>query len=198
MTLAKTYVDRGVAASDDEAALVERARRGEEVAFAALVRAYETPLYRYICRLQGDPTEAKDLFQETFLRVHLNWKSFRPGSPFKPWLYRIATNLCLDRLRQRNRRGWFSFFGEEHAAEAALPSPRSNPSELAQATEGADRLEAAVATLSTGHRAVFLMARVEGMTYDEIAVALDVPVGTVKSRMYNAVKQLLDATKDLR
>ena len=73
--------------------LVERARQGDEAAFADLLHAYETPLYNFLARMTGSRTDAEDLFQETFVRVYKNLHRFREGAPFRPWLYRIAANL---------------------------------------------------------------------------------------------------------
>ncbi len=135
--------------------------------------------------------------------THLD--SFRVTARFRPWVYRIATNLCRDHLRYKSRRPHVSLdaeVGSEGGSGTVLDrieSPTPNPSELASGTEMAELLEALVGKLSAKHRSVFLMARYEGMPYEEIARTLAIPVGTVKSRMNKAVKfvlmELQEATK---
>ena len=83
--------------------LAVQARRGDTAAFALLVKRYEQPLFRYLRRMLGNTPDAEDMFQETFLRVHQHLGRYRDNAPFRPWLYRIATNLCRDRLRYRRR-----------------------------------------------------------------------------------------------
>jgi len=183
-------------------ALIAQSRRGDAQAFAQLMRRYERPLFNYLRRMLGNGGEAEDMFQETFLRVHTHLDRFREGAPFRPWVYQIATNLCRDRLRYWRRRPHVSLDAPSNAASDAraladrLPAREADPEAAACAAETAARLEAAVARLSAKHRAVFLMARYEGLPYEEIAKALRVPVGTVKSRMNTAVKELFAALKE--
>lgn len=178
--------------------LMQCAQTGDEVAFAQLVRRYEVPLFQYLYRLSGNAADAEDLFQETFLRVYKHRARFRRGSPFRPWVYQIATNACRDRLRWRKRKAEVSLDAPLHPAEPggvtlgdALPSGGADPEAQARAAETAARLQQAVAGLSLKHRAVFLMARYEGLSYAEISGALRIPVGTVKSRMNKAVQHLM-------
>ena len=190
-----------------DAVLVERARSGDTArdradAFAALVRRYERPLYVYAKRMLGSADEAEDVFQETFLRVHLNLERFRQGAPFRPWLYQIATNLCRDRLRWWRRRPQVSLYaprgGDPGAGTVAdaVAAPGAGPDQRAREAELSARLEKAVAQLPVKQRAVFLMARYEGLPYGEIASALGIPLGTVKSRMNTAVQRLLSAVEE--
>src|SRR5690606_24793386 len=139
----------------------------------------------------------EDLVQETFLRIYRHRARYRAGSPFRPWLYRIATNLCRDHVRYHARRRHASLDAPVSATERPLGDivrdPDLGPAAHAEASELAARLEQAVQALPVKHRAVFLMARYENMPYDEIARALRIPVGTVKSRMNKAVSRLMDA-----
>ena len=171
---------------------------GRMDAFETLVKRYESPLFNYIRRMLGGAADAQDVFQETFLRVYIHRERFRVTARFRPWVYRIATNLCRDQLRKRRRRSEVSLeqpISQEDAARElgdTMENPTPNPRECAIAAETAERLEAALARLPERHRAVFLMARYEGMAYGEIAGVLRVPVGTVKSRMNKAVTVLMD------
>lgn len=169
-------------------------------AFDRLVRRYEAPLFNYACRLLDDRVEAQDVFQETFLRVFRHRARYRRGAPFRPWAYRIATNLCRDRLRARRRRRFISM--DAPAQDGTLPLADTladadpKPDALAAANEVELRLRAAIRKLPVKQQTVFLMARYQDMPYGEIARALFIPVGTVKSRMNKAVKFLMDEMKD--
>lgn len=178
-------------------------RQGRITAFETLVKRYEMPLFNYIRRMVGSATDAEDLFQETFLRVHTHLGSFRATARFRPWVYRIATNLCRDHLRYRRRHAHVSLDDAAHAEPDSenlvntIASPIPTPRELASEKEVALLLETAVGKLSAKHRSVFLMARYQGMPYDEIAHTLGIPLGTVKSRMNKAVQFLLNELKEV-
>lgn len=177
-----------------------RVRSGDEHALAALVRRYESPLYNYARKYLGRAEDAEEVFQETFLRVYRHRGRFKEGRPFRPWLYRIATNLCRDRLRYRGRRPEVSMSALRTADdmstqpfEERLVSQEARPDNAAVSQERAVYMQHALMALNAKHRAVFLMAHQEGMPYAEIAAALRIPVGTVKSRMNKAVAQLTAA-----
>lgn len=169
---------------------------GDDPAFERLVKRYEHRLFNYIRRMVGSSSDAEDLFQETFLRVYRHRGRFRISARFRPWLYRIATNLCRDHLRYRRRHPALSL--NAPASDACGPladtvaAPNPDPEECARARELAGQIEAAIGRLSLKRRSVFVMARYEGMAYGDIARALRIPVGTVKSRMNHAVAQVLD------
>lgn len=200
MDESKTYRAADAAAQSDEALMV-RVKAGDHDALAVLVRRYEQPLFNYACKMLGNRSDAEDVFQETFLRVHLHCRRFWGQAPFRPWLYRIATNLCKDRLRYRKRRPEVPVASLR--ADEDWPDPvgqwaatSERPDEASMARERAERMERALTQLSVKHRAVFLMAHQEGLPYAEIARALRIPVGTVKSRMNKAVGQLLAALEE--
>ena len=189
--------------SDEELVALAREGRsqGRRDAFEALVKRYEKPLFNYVRRMVNDTAEAEDLFQETFLRVYTHLNRFWLTGRFRPWVYRIATNLCKDCLKRRARRRQVSLDDpgpEGESLARRVEAPGANPGNHAQKAETAALLEAALEQLSPKHRAVFLMARYDGMRYEEIARALRVPVGTVKSRMNKAVADLLGALKDVQ
>jgi RNA polymerase sigma-70 factor (ECF subfamily) len=182
--------------STDEA-LAQRAREGDTRAFEMLLNRYKAPLYNYIRRMVGNASEAEDLFQDTFMKLYNNLDRFRPEGSFRGWLYRIATNTCRDALRRRKLRWAFSLDTGRNPDDAPLSeryaSASPNPAEKAAESELAEHLAAAVQNLSAKHRSVFLMARYDGMSYAEIAESLNIPLGTVKSRMNKAVNTLMDA-----
>lgn len=170
---------------------------GHTEAFDVLVKRYERRLYNYIRRMTGSASDAEDLFQETFLRAYTHLDRFRVDGLFRPWLYRIATNLCRDRQRwwRRRPRAVEPQIGEADILDG-IESTEANPRDRASETELAERLASAVNTLSVRHRAVFLLARYEGLTYEEIGKALEIPAGTVKSRMNKAVNVVMRAIEE--
>jgi RNA polymerase sigma-70 factor, ECF subfamily len=183
--------------SENEASdevLFGHVKAGQEEAFEALVRRYEKPLYNYLRRMAGYASDPEDLFQETFLRVYTHRMRFREQAPFRPWLYRIATNVALDCLRRNKRRPTLSL--DASPLQTAIAAPNSAADALARREETQERLRRALEELPDKHRAVFLMARYEDMDYPAIAEALEIPVGTVKSRMHKAVRLLRDAMKE--
>jgi RNA polymerase sigma-70 factor, ECF subfamily len=186
-------------------ALMAQVIEGDDDALATLIHRYEGPLFNYARKMLGNASDAEDVFQETFHRVHQHRRRFWRGSRFRPWLYRIATNLCKDRLRCRKRRPEVNASALERDGEwdgsdpvARRPSESMAPDEKAAANELADHMATALANLSVKHRAVFLMAPQDGMPYEEIAKTLRIPTGTVKSRMNKAVNQLMAALEAAR
>lgn len=201
MTRDRSYqeLSDGAAPALSDERLMALVNEGDESALADLIHRYEAPLFNYARKMLGNSADAEDVFQESFLRVYQHRARFRAGAPFRPWLYRIATNLCKDKLRYRKRRpeipvASLSRLGEEmgHDPLNKKAGKTMQPDEAAIAGELATRMETALASLSVKHRAVFLMAHQEGLTYAEIATALRIPTGTVKSRMNKAVRQLMD------
>ncbi len=164
---------------EDEAFLVARARTGDRDAFAELVRRYQRLVFAVSYRLLGDPDLADDVVQETFVRAFVSLERFR-GTTLRAWLLRIAHNAALDQLRASTRRRTVPL---EHASEqVAFDVPESG---IEQAGLRA-ALEAALAALPVEQRAVVVLADVEGLPYEEIAQALGLPLGTVKSRLARA------------
>jgi len=169
----------------DEAWVQETLRDAN--AFAELVRRYQGRLYRLAYRMLGNAEEAQDATQEAFLRAYRALSSFRLDASFSPWMYRIATNVCLDMLRSRR-------------PQASLDeSPLDPPATLS--VEGAvaerERLRAvaeAVGRLPVGLRTVFLLRHEAELSYEEIAQTLGLPLNTVRTRLFrarNALKELL-------
>ena len=172
--------------------LAALAQDGDATAFACLLQRYERRLLNYAARLLGDVADAEDAAQETFLRVHLHLGRYNVSRPFRPWVYRIMTNLCKDKLRHRKRRPTERLSNADAIAVEDTTSPRA----AAEAEETAQRLRAAIDKLPVKQRTVFLMARYDNLPYEEIAKTLYIPVGTVKSRMNKAVTFLLQQMKD--
>jgi RNA polymerase sigma-70 factor (ECF subfamily) len=166
----------------DEQALVDRLRAGEARAFEELVRAYQHRVFGVAVRMLGTAAEAEDLAQEVFLRVHRAVADFRGEAKLSTWLYAIASRLCLTRLGSSERR--FARQGEETLAR--LANGHADPAATLERSELEAALHRAIAELPEERRIVVVLRDLEGLAYEEIAVALELPVGTVRSRLHRA------------
>ncbi len=165
--------------SDGE--LVFQARRGDAAAYGELVRRHERPIYRHLHNLTASPDEARELAQETFLKAWEALAEWRPEANVQAWLYRIASNLAFDLLR---RRKVVRFEAMEDDFEAA--SGEAGPEMRLEAKQSIATLEAALQRLPLELRQILLLREVEGLSYEDIAQALGVNEGTVKSRLARA------------
>lgn len=187
------------ACSDED--LLGRFCRGQTEAFGALVRRYERELYGYLRRYLGDSSLAEDVFQNTFLQLYLKSGQYEEGRPVRPWLYTIATHQAIDALRRNARHQILSLEqkrqegpdGELRNLLDTLESRGSAPMDNVSAQERKERVRAGVDRLPDFLREVVLLAYYQGLKYREIAEVLDIPVGTVKSRLHAALLKLQDA-----
>jgi RNA polymerase sigma-70 factor (ECF subfamily) len=163
-------------------ALVERCRRGDLGAFEELYRAHAGRLFSVACRMLGNPADAEDLLQEIFLSAHRKLDSFRGESALGTWLYRLATNHCLDYLRSRAGRA--SQLTDALDGEAGWYEPGSRG--LAEQTVTKMDLERSLAKLPEGCRAAFVLHDIEGLEHREVAEALGIAEGTSKSQVHKA------------
>ena len=175
-------------ASDTERQLVERIQAGDRQAFESLLDAYETRVYRLALRFTDCIADAEDVTQEIFLGVYKGLGQFRGNSALGTWIYRVAMNHCLEFRRKRK----LDCMPYDEELTLASTDWRENPFQSAERHELADKVEAALSCLSPLHRDVVVLHELQGMTYQEVAAALDVPVGTVKSRLSNAFRKLRD------
>jgi RNA polymerase sigma-70 factor, ECF subfamily len=187
---------------NDDAALIERCRAGDVAAFEPLVEKYRQRVWRLAYNLLRDREEAWDVAQEAFIRAYQALGSFRGQSAFYTWLYRIVMNVAADRARARGARG--RAFGTERVPEEEWDRVLPDQSEGHEAPDAkAARLEQrakilkALDTLPEHHRKIVMLSDLEGLSYREIAETLEIPMGTVMSRLHNARKRLRDALKPL-
>jgi len=186
----------------DEQAMWRVQMHDDSQAFAQLLRRWEEPIQRLCFRMLGDSHKAEDLTQETFARVYKKRADFQHGSKFSTFLWRVATNLCLDELRRlKRRREWAVLPRTEDSSDTEiwdnLPSPQPAPDRAAQDGEQSVFVRQAVARLPDHYRSVVVLRHYENLKFREIAEILDVPEGTVKSRMAEALsilQQLLKKT----
>lgn len=167
---------------------IERGSVDDARRFDAIVQQHKNRIYHYICRMTHDSPDAEDLTQEVFLKAYVSLSSFRQEAAVDTWLYRIATNLVIDRFR-RKKRGllFWTPAADEEDALAALPEtdPRADPARAVETGELQAMVQEAIAALPPKLRAAVVLHDLEGLSYEEVATALAVPVGTVKSRLFN-------------
>ena len=171
--------------------LVERALAGDQEAFGEVVRRWERKIYALTYGILGAYEEARDATQETFIAAYRNLRGFRGEAKVSSWLHRIAVNQCITRQRRARVRAETSLEAEEEDGGAQFASEADeSPAEFAEGRERSEAVRRAVNSLPPELRAVVVMKEFEDLTFQEIADTLDVPLSTVKSRLYTALKQL--------
>jgi RNA polymerase sigma-70 factor, ECF subfamily len=184
--------------SDEE--LLACFRRGQREAFGVLVRRYEGELFGYLRRYLGDTTLAEDVFQNTFLQVYTKIGKYELGRPVRPWLYTIATHQAIDALRRNGRhqtlsldRGRDDGLVDIHGLLEMLETRGPGPLDFAQDEERRQMVRASVDRLPDFLKQTVILAYYQGLKYRDIADILDIPVGTVKSRLHAALSKLQEA-----
>lgn len=188
-----------VECSDEE--LLALFRKGRRDAFSVLVRRYEGELYGYLRRYLADGELAEDVFQNTFVQVFTKLDQYETGRPVRPWLYTIATHQAIDALRRQNRHQAVSLDQERDELAGAefpqllglLESRGPGPLDQLQGDERRQLVRASVERLPDFLRQVVVLAYFQGLKYKDIADILDIPVGTVKSRLHAALMRLQEA-----
>jgi len=173
--------------SDEE--LVEACQAGEASAFDVLVGRWEDRIRGAAYRVLGSEEEARDVAQEAFLKAYRGLAGFKREARFSSWLYQIATNLCRDRLRRRRTRATVSLEEMEETG-GAIAETRPRADERLLQDDLARVVRRAIEALAEEQREVLILKEYEGLTFLEIAQALDVPVSTVKTRLYRGLGQL--------
>jgi len=178
---------------DSDTALVERALANDLAAFEQLVARYQNKIVGFVARMLHDSDEAEDVAQEVFIKAYRSLDSFRGASSFSTWLYRIATNLCIDRSRKRKRSPQSAYSldepidtEDEGSGRREIPDFSAEPQSGVERDELRRQVRQTMAEMPEKLRAVLVMCDLQGMAYEEIAAALDCPIGTVKSRLFHA------------
>ena len=188
----------GIDVSDLE--LVGRAQRGERGAFDLLVLRYQHKVVKLVARLLRDPAEAEDVAQEAFVKAYRALGSFRGDSAFYTWLYRIAVNTARNAMAARQRRPLEYETELSEGKQSALESRMRHgdtPEAAALTEEIRSTVNRAVETLPEDLRTAIILREVEGLSYEEIAEAMDCPVGTVRSRIFRAREAIDRSLKPL-
>jgi RNA polymerase sigma-70 factor (ECF subfamily) len=178
----------------EEAVLISRARRGDVAAFEELISAYERKVYNLAYRMCGEREDAADLAQEALVRAFRAIGRFREQSQFSTWLYRIVVNVCLDHQRSRKRHPTVSLDepmpGEDGDLTRQIVADTPDPQAHYEQLETQMAVQRAISRLSADHRTVVVMRDIQDMAYEDIAAALGLALGTVKSRL-NRARQAL-------
>jgi len=190
----------------DEELLLEYRSAGDREAFEELVQRYEKELFGYLRHYLGDAETAEDVFQQTFLQVHLKCEKFDPGRRVRPWLYTVATNQAIDFQRRNRRHRMVSLdrrLGGDQENDAGalvelLQAPDPGPAEEAESAERRDQVRRAVENLPEQIKQALMLVYFQGLKYREAADLLEIPVGTVKSRLNSAIGKLNDALNSTR
>lgn len=173
---------------DQEQGWIEAARKGDRNAFGHLVEAYQGPVYNLTYRMLGNPDEAEDAAQETFLRAYRKLDSYDPTRKFSTWLLSIASHYCIDRLRRR-RLTWLSLEDEGVPAET-MTSHQPGPERRALQSEHEAQIQTLLDTLSADYRTVVVLHYWHDLSYEEIAQTTGSTVSAVKSRLFRARRML--------
>ena len=178
---------------EQEAMIVRKVLQGDVNAFEKLVTEYEKSVYAIALRMTNNAEDAADMTQETFIKAYNSLQAFRGDSKFSVWLFRIATNVCLDFLRSRNRKQTVSLSVEDDEGEEAqldIADESQSPELLLERGLTRDAVRRGLEALPPDYRQILLLREIQGLSYEEIAEALRLEVGTVKSRIFRARKKL--------
>ena len=178
----------------EEKVLVERARQGDMGAYDALIRRYQERIYATVYHMTSNHEDANDLTQESFIKAFQALKSFKGGSSFYTWIYRIAVNKTINFLKQRKNHVSMSLndldFNAEHDPDLVALVSDNTPRRDIGLSELSEKLNAAMQKLSEHHRLVVTLHDVQGLSHEDIAKIMDCNVGTVRSRLFYARQQL--------
>jgi RNA polymerase sigma-70 factor (ECF subfamily) len=178
----------------DEMELVRRARRGSMDAYDQLVKRYQERIYATIYHMTSNHEDANDLAQEAFIKAYHALKTFKGGSSFYTWVYRIAVNKTINFLKQRKNKAHMSLddldFNAEHDPDLVALVSEKTPRREANLAELQQKLNEAMQKLSEPHRLVVTLHDVQGMSHEEIAKIMDCNIGTVRSRLFYARQQM--------
>jgi RNA polymerase sigma-70 factor (ECF subfamily) len=178
---------------NEDAQMIDRTLQGDSGAFGQLVCKYQDRLFNVMVHVVGDRDEAEDVVQDAFVQAFVKLATFRGRSAFFTWLYRIAFNVSVSRRRRRR---------PEHSVEAVRESSGIEPIDLQETAEArvereerASQLQRALAELSGEHRTILVLREIEGCPYEAISEILELPIGTVRSRLHRARMQLRELLK---
>lgn len=165
----------------DDLALVEQTKKGDQEAFSELVRRHQQVTYNLAFRYMRDATQAEDMAQEAFLKAFRLLHGFRGDSSFSTWLYRVTCSVCLTELNRRKRRGEVELQPVHYKNAAIQPS---------YTVDIPEHIRRCVTKLSDRYAEIVTLYYLKGVSYDEIAETMDIPLGTLKTWMFRARKQL--------
>jgi len=182
-------------AVNDDAQLIENTLAGHSAAFGKLVQKYQDRLYNTVAHVAGNAEDARDVVQDAFVQAFLKLDTFKGSSAFYTWLYRIAFNVAATHRRRKR-----STVSLQRARETSGNEPMGNeedPSDILERKERCRQVRQAINQLNEEHRAVVVLREIDGCCYETIAEILEIPVGTVRSRLHRARLQLHEQLKEV-
>jgi RNA polymerase sigma-70 factor (ECF subfamily) len=185
--------------NSEDLSIIDRFKKGDEAAFEELILKYQDRIYNLCRHMLGNAHDAEDAAQDTFLKAYQSLKDFRPNASIYTWLYRIATNTCLD---YKKRPFFASLFRKSNEGDEFVSEPSSHwpsPEKLYESKQIGLALHNSIRKLSPKLRTAIILKEIEGLSYEEIAGILEVSTGTVKSRISRAreeLKQRLDIFRE--
>jgi RNA polymerase sigma-70 factor, ECF subfamily len=179
--------------AEQELEWLKQAQRGDRVAFARLVEAYQRPVYNLCYRMLGNPGEAEDAAQETFLRVYSKLNTYQPERKLASWILSIASHYCIDRLRRRHGE---TLSLDEEAVATVIPARQAGPEETAMRNELREEVQRAVGRLDPTYRMPLILRYWYDFSYAEIADIMGLTVQAVKSRLHRARLQMIETTSE--
>ncbi|MCL2568521.1 MAG: sigma-70 family RNA polymerase sigma factor [Oscillospiraceae bacterium] len=174
---------------EEERAVIERVLAGESEAFETLLLANQRKVYNLCLRMTGNAEDAEDLAQEAFWKAYQNLAGFKGESGFGPWLYRLASNVCIDHLRREKRREKSSLTYQDESGAAVdieVPDERFMPETMLDRRQVQESIQRGLDTLTPEHRNILVLREINGLSYEEIGETLELEAGTVKSRISRA------------
>ena len=180
---------------NDDTQLIDETLAGQSAAFGCLVRKYQDRLYNTVAHVVGNAEDARDIVQDAFVKAFVKLDTFQRSSAFYTWLYRIAFNLAATHRRRRR-----PIVSVEHVREISGSEPMETgegPSEKMQRKERCRQVRHAMDQLTEEHRVVLVLREIDGCCYETIAEILELPVGTVRSRLHRARLQLRDQLEEV-
>ncbi len=180
---------------EQEYLIVQQVLKGDTNAFEELVLEYEKKVYNVALRILGNSEDAADMTQEAFIKAYNSLPGFRGDSKFSVWLTRIVSNLCLDFLRSRSRRPTVSLSVEDDGGDDVqldVADVSQSPELLLERSLTRESVRRGLKALPEDYRQILLLREIQGLSYDEIAEALNIEVGTVKSRIFRGRKKLCE------
>jgi len=183
-----------MADSNEMLELIKKAQQGDSNAFGELIAAYEKFVFNVACRMFGNAQDAEDIAQEALIKAYKNIDKFDFNSSFSTWLYRITTNTCIDEMRKRKGKETYSIDNEDEETGLSLQIKDTAPdaSEKVMQQETVSEVRKAIDKLSEEHKMVIILRDIQDLSYEEVADTLGINVGTVKSRLARARKNLKD------
>ena len=179
---------------DEDLALVDKARSGDEKAFATLVNKYQSQIYNFAYRYCNDRQEAEDLAQEVFIKAYRNLAGFRGDAKFRTWLYQITKNQAINRVRMLSRRLKLRFSGYANSDGDdpidRVECERPGQQDIIEGREEQKVVQRAILRLNPTFRVALILRDIEDLSYEEISTILELPEGTVKSRIHRARSEL--------